>query len=84
MTSSKGISKEDIQFYSTLFSDDLPLVEIEENTILSCIPSVVIREMNDSLMRSITMSKLEGVVLGMRKGKAPRPDGLPFENFQEF
>ena len=84
MTSSQVVSREAIQFYSALFSDDLPPTEIEENTILSCIPSVVTREMYDSLMRPISMSELEGVVFGMRKGKDPRPDGFPVEFFQEF
>ena len=59
-------------------------MEIEKNTIISCIPSIVTREMNDSLMRPISMSELEGMVFSMRKGKAPGPDGFLVEFFQEF
>ena len=51
---------------------------------MSCIPFVVTREMNDSLMRPIIMSDLEGVVSSLPKGKAPGPDGFPAEFFQEF
>ena len=81
LTSSQAISREAIQFYSALFSDDLPPKKIEENTILSCIPSIVTREMNDSLMRPISMSNLEGVVSSLLKGKALGPDGFPAEFF---
>ena len=84
LTSSQVVSREAIQFYSALFSDDLPPMEIEENTILSCIPSVVTREMNDSLMRPVSMPNLEGVVSNLPKGKAPGLDGFPAEFFQEF
>lgn len=51
---------------------------------MSCIPSVVTRELNDSLMRPVSMSDLEGVVSSLPKGKAPGPDGFPAEFFQEF
>ena len=81
LTSSQAISREAIQFYSALFSDDLPPMKIEENTILSCIPSVVTREMNDSLMRPISMFDLEGVVFSMRKGRALGTDSFPIEFF---
>ena len=76
LASSQDISSEAIQFYFTLSPDDLPPAEIEENTMMSYIPSVVTRSMNDSLMRPISMFELEGVVFSMRKGKAPGLDGF--------
>ena len=51
---------------------------------MSCIPSIVTREMNDSLMRPISMFELERAVFGMRKRKAPGPNGFSVEFFQEF
>ena len=37
-----------------------------------------------TLMMPTSMSELEGVVFGMRKGKALGPNGFPIEFFQEF
>ena len=83
-TSSQAMSRKTINFYSTIFLDDLSLVDIEENKILSYIHSIVIREMNDSLMQPICMSDLEEVVFNLCKGKASRPDSFPVEFFHEF
>lgn len=57
---------------------------MEENLVLSCIPSFVSREMNEQLLCPILLEELERIVSHMRKGKAPRPDGFPVEFFQEF
>ncbi|XP_059073635.1 uncharacterized protein LOC131874329 [Cryptomeria japonica] len=84
LASFQAISREAIRFYSTLFLEDSLLTDNEENIILSCIPSLVSRAMNDSLMRLISMSKLEEVVFSMHKGKALRPDGFLVKFFQEF
>lgn len=84
MTSLPALFQEATQYFSTLFSEDSPLANNEENIILSCIPSLITQEMNDYLMRSISLEELEEVVFGMPKGKAPSPDGYPVEFFQEF
>ena len=70
------MTKEALQFYSNLLTDNShPIVE-EENLILSCIPSLITNTMNDSLLHPILISKLEEVVFGMNKDKAPSLDGL--------
>ena len=52
--------------------------------ILSCIPSLVSRDLKQQLMRDISLEELEGVVFNMKKGKAPGPDGFPKDFFQEL
>jgi hypothetical protein len=75
------MTKEALQFYSNLFTEDSQPVAEEENLILSCIPSLITNAMNDSLLCPILISELEEVVFGMNKGKAPGPDGFPMEFF---
>ncbi|XP_057826868.2 uncharacterized protein LOC131038443 [Cryptomeria japonica] len=84
LTSLPTLSHEASQYYSSLFSEDSPLAEDEENMILACIPSLVTNMMNKSLMRLISLSELEEVVFGMRKGKVIGPNGFPIEFLQDF
>ena len=49
--------------------------------ILSCIPSIVTREMNDSLMQFICMFELEEAVSSLHKGNASGPDGFTVKFF---
>ncbi|XP_059067662.1 uncharacterized protein LOC131858440 [Cryptomeria japonica] len=81
LTSLHAMSHEATWYYSALFSGDSPLVVDDENMILSCIPSLITNVMNASLMRPISLSKLEEVVFGMHKGKAPDPDKFLVEFF---
>ncbi|XP_059073114.1 uncharacterized protein LOC131873949 [Cryptomeria japonica] len=78
------MSREAFQYYSTLFSDDVPQAPMEENMILAYIPLMVTNVINESLSSQVSLSELEEVVFGMTKSKAPRPDGFPVEFFQEF
>ena len=57
---------------------------VETRAILDCIPQLVSGSMNRDLLRPIVLEELETVVFGMKKGKAPGPDGFPIEFFQEF
>ena len=57
---------------------------VETRAILDCIPQLVSSSMNRDLLRSIVLEELEKVIFGMKKGKAPGPDGFPIEFFQEF
>lgn len=52
--------------------------------VLACIPSLISNVLNASLTHLITLSKVEKVVFGMTKEKAPSPDGFLVEFFQEF
>lgn len=78
------ISREAIQYYSTLFAEDSPLARDEENIILDYIPAIVTNEINESLIRTISLDELERIVFQMKKGKTPRPNGFTVEFFQEF
>eukprot|EP00253_Pinus_taeda_P012558 PITA_12558 len=46
------------------------------------IPKLIIAEQNKSLMRAATMEEVEEVVMNMKKGKAPGPDGFTSEFYQ--
>lgn len=78
------ILKGTIHYYSTLFTKDTPSPKEEENITLECIPLLVSNEINDSLNKHITLDELEGIVLQMKKGKAPRPDVFSIEFHHEF
>lgn len=64
-----------------VFVDDSPPTGIEDNLILSCIPSLVTNVMNYSLIRLTLLPELEEVVFGMNKGKALGLDGFPVKFF---
>lgn len=83
-SSSASIYAESTHFFSALLSKDSPPAEEDEALILGSIPNLVTREMNESLLRPIPLSKLEAVVFQMKRGKAPGPDGFPAKFFQEF
>ena len=51
---------------------------------MDCIPHLVSVEMNEALLYSIFLTKLEKIVFNMKKGKALGPDGFTIEFFQEF
>ena len=76
--------REAVQYFESLFREDAQGGFPEEAQVLSCIPSLVTEDMNQQLMREISLEELEGVVFSMKKGKAPGPDGFPIEFFQEF
>jgi len=84
LNSLPALFQEATRYFSTLFSEDSPPADNEKNIIFSCIPSLITQDMNDYLMRPISLEELEEVVFGMPKGKAPGPDGFPVEFFQEF
>ena len=76
--------QEATRYFSTLFSEDSHPADNEENIILSCIPSLITQEMNNYLMRPISLEELEEVDFGMPKAKAPCPNGFPIEFFPKF
>lgn len=84
LASFQEISAEASQYFATLFSEDSCGDSVEEAQVLSCIPQLVSREVNEYLMKDISLDELEGIVFHMKKGKAPGPDGFPIEFFQEF
>lgn len=55
----------------------------EENLILDCTP-FLLNEMNELLIKPITMKESEIIAFQMNKGKAPGPDGFPADFFQEY
>eukprot|EP00253_Pinus_taeda_P011164 PITA_11164 len=46
------------------------------------IPRLITNEQNKALMRATTMEEVEEVVMNMKKGKAPGPDGYIIEFYQ--
>ena len=82
--SKEAISLEAKRYFSQLFSKEEPCSLVETRAILECIPQLVSDSMNRDLLRPIMLEELEKVVFGMKKGKAPGPDGFPIEFFQEF
>lgn len=81
LSSHREIALEATRFFGSLFSEDSVLARAEEDLILACIPSLVTPEMNEALIKPITLPEIELVVFGMKKGKAPGPDGFPIEFF---
>ncbi|XP_059068347.1 uncharacterized protein LOC131858890 [Cryptomeria japonica] len=84
LSSSPEMFREAVQYFESLFREDSQGGSPEEAQVLSCIPSLVTEDMNQQLMRDISLEELEGVVFSMKRGKAPGPDGFPIEFFQEF
>lgn len=84
LSSHREIALEATRFFGSLFSKDSNLARVEEDLVLDCIPSLVTPEMNEALIKPITLAEIELVVFGMKKGKAPGPDGFPIEFFQAF
>ena len=82
--SKEAISLEAKRYFSQLFSKEEPCSLVETRAILECIPQLVSDSMNRDLLRPIMLEELEKFVFGMKKGKAPGPDGFPIEFFQEF
>jgi hypothetical protein len=82
--SKEAISLEAIRYFSHLFSKEKPSALVETRSILDCIPKLVSNNINSNLLKPIVLEELEKVVFGMKKGKAPGPDGFPIEFFQEF
>lgn len=84
LSSFHDISNEVVQYFTSLFREDSQGSYVEEAQVLSCIPSLVSREMMDHLMGDIFLEELEGTMFQMKKSKAPSYDGFLIEFFQEF
>ena len=63
--------REATQYFESLFTEHSQGGSPEEVQVLSYIPILVTEDMNQQLMRDISMEELEGVVFNMKKGKAP-------------
>jgi hypothetical protein len=84
ISSLQEISREAMQYFTSLFREDTQEGSVEEAQVLSCIPQLITREMNDNFMCDVSMEDLEKIVFNMNKGKAPGLVGFPIEFFQEF
>lgn len=67
-----------------MFKQDSLAMDVEENLILDCIPSIISLEENEVLLKTILFKEVEEIVFKMKKGKALGPDGFPIEFFEEF
>jgi len=73
-----------VQYFSSLSREVSHGGSPEEAQVLSYIPPLVTREMNELLMKDITLEELEETIFQMKKGKAPSPNGFLVEFYQEF
>lgn len=69
------------QYFSSLFREDSLDVLVEENIVISSIPSLVFVEMNEYLLGCISLEELEATFFQMKKWKAPGPDDFLIEFF---
>lgn len=84
LSSSPEMFRDAIQYFESFFREDSQGATPKEAQFLSCIPSLMTKDMNQHLMRDILLEELEGVIFNMKRGKAPGPAGFPIEFFQEF
>lgn len=84
LSSQVEFSQEPSKFFSTLFTEDSPPMGMEENSILSCIPSLVSHQRNEALFHLISLLELETIVFQIKKGKSPSPNGFPVDFFLCF
>ena len=61
-SSSASSSGEAARFFTSLLSEDSHPAEEDEALILSSIPTLVSREMNESLLRPVSLPELEVVI----------------------
>ena len=57
------------------------LIDDEKLSVPAGLGLFITQDMNDYLMRPISLEELEEVVFGMPNGKAPGPDGFLVEFF---
>lgn len=67
-----------------LFIEDFVTTREEERLSLDNIHPLISNEMNEDLIWPISLEEVEAVVFGMKKDKAPKPNGFPIKFYQEF
>ncbi|XP_057821288.2 uncharacterized protein LOC131033978 [Cryptomeria japonica] len=84
LSSYNELPQEAMSFFANLFNEDFDSNREGERLVLDSIPSIVSEEMNKDLLKPIYLSNIEKVVFGMKKGKAPDPNGFLVKFYKEF
>ncbi len=73
------------EYYTRLYSSDAhsPGTEEAQKRCWTNVPAKVSGDINETLTRKLTLSKIQIAINALPKGKAPGNDGLPMEFFHE-
>eukprot|EP00253_Pinus_taeda_P028344 PITA_28344 len=77
-----GIEKALVEYHKEILTEPQEARGEAIDHICKEIPKLITMEQNKALMRAATMEEVEEVVMNMKKGKAPRPDGFTVEFYQ--
>eukprot|EP00253_Pinus_taeda_P025237 PITA_25237 len=80
----EGIEKVLVDYHKDILTEPQNDRAAAIEKICKEIPKLVTEEQNKALMRAVTIKELEEIVMNMKKGKAPGPDGFTTEFFQGF
>lgn len=78
----EGIEKVLVEYHKEILSEPQEARGQAITHIYKEIPKLITVEQNKALMRAATMEEVEEVVMNMKKGKAPGPDGSTIEFYQ--
>jgi len=78
----EGIEKVLVKYHKEILSEPQTDREKAIETICKVIPKIITEEQNKALMRAATMEEVEEIVMSMKKGIAPGPDGYTMEFYQ--
>eukprot|EP00253_Pinus_taeda_P007926 PITA_07926 len=78
----EGIEQVLSDYHKGILSESLDDRGAEINQICKEIPKMITEEQNRGLMCTATLAEVEEVVMNMKKGKAPGPDGFTAEFYQ--
>eukprot|EP00253_Pinus_taeda_P036244 PITA_36244 len=78
----EGIEKVLVDYHKDILTEPQNNRAAAIENICKEIPKLVTEEQNKALMRAMTIEELEEIVMNMKKGKAPGPDGFTTEFFQ--
>eukprot|EP00253_Pinus_taeda_P035212 PITA_35212 len=77
-----GIEKVLFDYHKGILSESLDERGEAIKQICKEIPKMVTDEQNKGLMRVATLAEVEEVIMNMKRGKSPRPDGFTVEFYQ--
>eukprot|EP00253_Pinus_taeda_P029015 PITA_29015 len=78
----EGIEKVLVDYHKDILTEHQNDRAAATEKICKEIPKLVTEEQNKTLMQAVTIEELEEIVMNMKKGKNPGPDGFTTELFQ--